>query len=155
MALEFLEKGSKLPSLPCMAHNGSSFGRVRGLTAIEVLISLLIIATLIGFVAPVFEFARRTTLETDQYDAVAQISSDILRDLKAGADWRQVREIWESEVITRHGTDFSVQVLPDESSVSGVTEIELTIIWNGLLGGSYQEVFTTHVFDSGGPFDAQ
>lgn len=126
--------------------------RMRGLTAVEVLVSLLILAGLVTFIAPVYEFARRTTLETDQYDTVAQIASDILRDLKAGADWREVREIWESDAISRHGTNFSVQILPDESSVEGVTEIELTIIWTGLLGGTYQEVFTTHVFDPGGPF---
>ena len=127
--------------------------RSKGLTTIEVLVSLLILASLIIFAAPVFEFSRRTTLETEQYDTVSQIANDILRDLKAGADWRQVKEIWEREVITRHGADFSVQILPDESSVEGVTEIELTILWNGLLGGTYQEVFTTHVFDKGGPFE--
>ncbi|MCA9430124.1 MAG: hypothetical protein KC940_06435, partial [Candidatus Omnitrophica bacterium] len=77
--------------------------RSKGLTTIEVLVSLLILASLIIFAAPVFEFSRRTTLETEQYDTVSQIANDILRDLKAGADWRQVKEIWEREVITRHG----------------------------------------------------
>lgn len=136
----------------CRAQGAVERSGMRGLTAVEVLVSLLILAALVTFTAPVYEFARRTTLETDQYDAVTQIASDILRDLKAGADWREVRDIWESGAIARHGTNFSIQILPDESSVEGVTEIELTIIWTGLLGGTYQEVFTTHVFDPEGPF---
>ncbi|MCG3196620.1 MAG: hypothetical protein GHCLOJNM_01096 [bacterium] len=122
-------------------------GHQGGFTAIEISVALLIISFLSLFVLNVMVYSSKIQLEKDQYDFALQRAREVLEQLKATPDWREVGEKLEPE--KAWNTDFTFQMLPSEGPEEGLTDLELTIGWVGPQGME-QLVFTTSVLDSKG-----
>lgn len=121
-------------------------GRNSGLTAIEVMVSLIILSVVAAFSLQAFDFTRRAQLEVDQLDFAAQTARDILNQLRHGEDWRTVRDSWAQNALQAHGASFEVQVSGEPGEESGVSNVEVTLVWIGPKGME-QQVFNTSVFD--------
>jgi hypothetical protein len=131
-----------------MRHRSDSSNR-SGLTAIEVLISLVLLSMVTVFSLHALEFTRRIALETEQFDQAVQISRDILQELKAGQPWQEIKKRWESTLIVKAGAEFNVQILEIPSDLEGTTDLEVTLSWVGPKGLE-QQVFNTTVFNRAG-----
>jgi len=116
------------------------------LTAIEVLISLVILSMVSVFSLHALEYSRRIYLETEQVDYSRQLAQDILNQLMEGENWKEVRSKWEAEHFHAYGTDFHIQFEGENGEQKGITDLELTISWISPRGLK-QQAFNTSVFD--------
>lgn len=135
-----------LPRLRLLSPGNSRIlhSRYRGLTAIEVLVSLLIISTLSLFVLQVLEHSRKIQLEINQVDTAIQISRDVIEMLRVEKDWRKVDANLED--LKKYDTEFHVQLIPRDTPATGLVGLELTISWVGPRRLE-QMVFTTTSVD--------
>lgn len=118
--------------------------RTMGFTAIEVAVSLLVVSFLSVFALQVLLHLQSIQIETQRVDCAVQIARDVLNDLKAEPDWRVVEK--RTTPVRRYDTEFTVQLLPQDTSTNGLVDLELTIGWIGKQGLE-QMVFNTTVPD--------
>ena len=119
-----------------------------GFTAVEVLVALVILSFVAAFSVRAFEYTRRVYLETEQLDFATQMGRDILNHLKSGANWKEVRRIWEEKPLRKYDTSFEIQFTEQEREAKGVTNLEVGITWVSPRGLK-QQVYNTSVFDRG------
>ena len=126
-----------------------------GMTAVEILVSLILLSFLAVFMMGFVEYSSRVHVRILQLDHASQVARDILAHLKNGVPWAEVR--MEFSGIRRFDTDFTVEFQTEEVSgpgQEGVVHLELTVSWVGPMGLE-QEVFNTTVFqtasEGGGP----
>ena len=125
-----------------------SLGKPWGFTAVEVLIALVILSVVAAFSVRAFDFTRRIYLETEQLDFATQMGRDILSHLKSGADWKEVRRIWEEKPLRRYNTSFEIQFTQEQGEGKGYSDLEVSITWISPRGLK-QQVYNTSVFDRG------
>jgi Tfp pilus assembly protein PilV len=121
--------------------------RESGLTVVEIAVALLVLSFLSLFALNVLNYTRMVQLETSQRDFAVQTAREVLNQIKAEPDWREVEKHLSG--LRRFNADFTIQLLPSEAMEKGVVNLELTISWIGPRRLE-QLVFSTSVLDPGG-----
>jgi hypothetical protein len=98
------------------------------------------------FVLNVFAYSQRIQHLTSQVDFAAQAAREVLTQLKAEPNWREVERRF-AKPVRKFNADFTFQLRPEEATEKGVTHLELTISWVGPEGVE-QRVFSTSVQDA-------
>jgi len=115
----------------------------RGFSAVETLVSLLVVSFLAAFVMNVFIYSNRVQSHIHQMDRATEIARAVFEQIKNGTAWSQIQDYVDSN---SHFDGYDVQILPQPAPQEGTLHLELTLTWTGAQR-SEQWVFNTTVFD--------